>query len=99
MLKCPEFSGQYVLEVSREGNLDQMTVSVELSPEAHTQVGGDRRKELASQLQHRIKTSVGISVRVLPVDPFTLPRSAGKACRVIDTRSREARGIAATPEK
>ncbi len=38
MLKCPELSAYYLIEVAREGNLDQMTVTVEVSIDACPQL-------------------------------------------------------------
>ncbi len=86
VLKCPELSPHYLIEVSRQGNLDQMTVTIELTPEAHSSAGSDRRSEIAKRLQHQVKTSVGISIQVVVADPVMLERSMGKACRVIDRR-------------
>ena len=91
MLSLPELSGHYLIEVSREGNLDGVCVTVELSGTAQAQVQPERRRELAARLQHSIKTSVGISVRVCIENPYGIPRSAGKACHVVDKRPREAR--------
>lgn len=86
VLKFPELSSHYLIEVVRLGNLDQMTVRIELSPTSHPLLDGDRRCELANRLQLQVKNSVGISVTVMLVDPGLLERSPGKACRVIDHR-------------
>ncbi len=43
-------------------------------------------QQLAQQLMQRIKTMIGISVTVEVVNELTLPRSEGKAKRVIDMR-------------
>jgi len=87
VLQCPELSAHYLIEVSRRGNLDEMAVTTELSPEAHTLVGSDRRAEIASRLQQQVKMNVGITVKVVVTDPAMLERSSGKACRVIDRRN------------
>ncbi|EPU0180027.1 phenylacetate--CoA ligase, partial [Acinetobacter baumannii] len=42
--------------------------------------------QLAQELMKRIKTMIGISVTVEVVTEATLPRSEGKAKRVIDMR-------------
>jgi phenylacetate-CoA ligase len=86
MLKCPEVSAHYLIEVARTGNLDQMTVSVEINPEAHSTLSQERRGEITGRLQHQVKTNVGVTVSILLLDPQTLERSSGKACRVIDRR-------------
>jgi phenylacetate-CoA ligase len=86
VLRCPELSPHYLIEVSRKGNLDEMTVTVELSNESFPQLGNERRTAVAGKLQSQVKDKVGISVQVLLVEPVALERSAGKACRVIDRR-------------
>ena len=86
MLKCPELSGHYLIEVERQGNLDQMIVTVEVTPEAHPTLSEVRRREVAGLLQQQVKTHVGVSIKVTLAEPMRLERSAGKARRVIDNR-------------
>jgi phenylacetate-CoA ligase len=71
ILKQPGLSPHYVLEVSKDGPLDHLTVVVEGEPGA------------TAGLQHHIKSYIGISadVRIGRVE-----RSIGKATRVIDKR-------------
>ena len=88
ILQSPELTAHYLIEVSRQGNLDEMSVTVELTPETHIAASSDRRSEIANRLQHQVKTNIGISVKVLCADPIALGRSSGKACRVIDRRGR-----------
>lgn len=85
VLQTPGLSGQYQLVVTRNGALDEVTVRCELLPE---QAGADR-EGLARQLQHRIKTLIGVSTRVEVGAPDTIERTlVGKARRVIDQRPR-----------
>jgi phenylacetate-CoA ligase len=71
ILKQPGLSPHYVLEVSKDGPLDQLAVLVEGEQAA------------AARLQHSIKSYIGISseVRIAAIE-----RSIGKAKRVIDKR-------------
>src|SRR5690242_1142385 len=71
ILKQPGLSPHYVLELSKHGPLDHLAVIVE----------GDTAA--AAQLQHHIKSYVGISAEVRV---GTVERSIGKAKRVIDKR-------------
>ena len=87
MLSCPEVSAHYLIEVSKLGNLDRMSVTVELNPDAVSQLTPERKAQLTSRLQQQVKTNVGISVEVMLAEPWKLGRSAGKACRVIDHRN------------
>ena len=89
LLKCPELAPHYLIEVTREGNLDSMSVAVELGFDA-VDLSVPRQQEVARTLQHLVKTYVGITVKVLVNKPDTLERSAGKARRVIDKRPKEA---------
>ena len=89
VLKIPELSAHYLIEVARKGNLDEVSVTVELNA-AVGEVGWDRRNTLVQQLQELIKTYVGISVGVVLSDPETLIRSSGKACHVVDHRKLQA---------
>ncbi|HEX4511284.1 MAG TPA: phenylacetate--CoA ligase PaaK [Burkholderiaceae bacterium] len=76
--------GQYQLVVTREGPLDALEVRVELLP-AHA--GADPR-QVAGDLQHRIKTLTGVSARVTVGAPDSIERTlVGKARRVVDKRS------------
>jgi phenylacetate-CoA ligase len=75
ILKQPELSPHYVLELSKQGPLDHLTVLVESQNHA---AGG--------KLQHDIKSYIGVSADVKIVDTGTIERSIGKAKRVIDKR-------------
>ncbi len=86
ILKDGAFLPLYLLEVTREGHLDSMTVHVEWPATAASD--GAARAAAANRLVKHIKGSVGISVRVVVGDPLTLDRSAGKARRVLDRRPR-----------
>jgi len=79
ILKQKELSPHYVMEVSREGPLDHLTVMVELAPGA-----ADARS--AASLQHAIKAYVGVTADVKLVPISAIERSIGKAKRVIDKR-------------
>jgi phenylacetate-CoA ligase len=75
ILKQPGLSPHYVLELSKDGPLDHLTVLVE---------GEDRAR---AGLQQSIKAYIGISV---DVKLGTIERSIGKAKRVIDKRPKGA---------
>ena len=74
ILKQPGLAPHYVLELSRDGPLDHLTVLVE--------------GEGADPLRHSIKSYVGISVDVKAVPAGSIERSIGKAKRVVDKRPR-----------
>jgi phenylacetate-CoA ligase len=82
VLNQPGLSPHYQLRVSREGNLDQLTVLVERDP-ATAAADCDA---IAGSLRQAIKDLVGVSTAVEVREPGEIPRSAGKAVRVIDER-------------
>ena len=81
ILKIETLSPHYVLEVYRDGPLDALEVLVEPKPER----SGDKAA-IAAELQHHIKSFIGVSSRVRVVDIGAIERSMGKAKRVIDKR-------------
>jgi phenylacetate-CoA ligase len=86
ILKQPQLSGHYLLEVYREGPLDQMEVLAEVKPEfAHA--SSEMKQATERGLQHEIKGWLGVTTRVRVLDPGHLPRPEGKARRVIDKRA------------
>jgi phenylacetate-CoA ligase len=75
----------YQIVLTREQDLDQMEVQVEVTPE----VFSDEVRvleDLQRKLVHSIETITGIRVAIRLVAPRSLPRSEGKAKRVIDKR-------------
>lgn len=87
ILKQTQLAAQYQLVVSREGHLDKLDVLVELRPELSGKLSKPQMEAIGHELQHHIKTFIGIStgVNVLPMD--SIERTAvGKAKRVVDKR-------------
>ena len=85
ILKQSELTPHYLLEVTRPGNLDEMTVHVEMGPEL-AQGSQDARASAARQLEHNIKGYIGVSTTVRLALPGGIERSLGKAKRVLDKR-------------
>jgi phenylacetate-CoA ligase len=79
ILKQPELSPHYVLELTKSGPLDHLAVLVEIQPGAQDQGS-------AATLAHNIKSLIGVSAEVKIVPISTIERSIGKAKRVIDNR-------------
>ena len=85
VLQHGQLSGQYQLVVTREALLDEVTVRCELSPEHRHAAPGP----IAAELQHRIKTLIGVSTTVDVGPPESIERTlVGKARRVVDKRPR-----------
>jgi phenylacetate-CoA ligase len=85
ILKTATLSPHYVLEISRHGHLDELEVLVE--PKAEFASASEPAKLITvRELQHHIKSYIGVSTRIRIVDIGTIERSIGKAKRVIDRR-------------
>ena len=83
ILKVPKLSAHYLLEVSRQGHLDELDVLVEMKPDVVSEAD---RAAAARELQHHIKSLIGISTQVRIQHHGSIERSQGKARRVIDRR-------------
>ncbi len=80
LLATPGLAPHFQIELAREGRMDAMRVHVERTTvEADPDVA---RRALAK----RIKDVIGIACEVWVAEPGGVPRSEGKAVRVVDTR-------------
>ena len=76
----------YQIIVDRVNNLDTMTVCIEMSDE----VFSDSMKKLETterNIATAMQSTLGVAAKVKLVAPHSLPRTEGKAKRVIDNRS------------
>jgi phenylacetate-CoA ligase len=87
ILRLAELSPHYEMVISRNGNLDQVEVRVELKPEA-AGIGAEGEARVVKELSHHIKSCIGISTRISVTAPGSLARSEGKARHVTDLRTR-----------
>ena len=84
ILNMPKLAPHYQLVVSRDGHLDALSVHAELRDPSLSQEGV---AALARELEHHIKTFVGVSTNVTLLPPEGIERTlTGKARRVIDQR-------------
>lgn len=91
LLQLGQVSPHYQLEVDRIGQLDRLTVLVEVTEELLS----DEVRQLAAlerRIQAELASVLKISAQVRLVEPRTLERSEGKAKRVIDRRNLYAGG-------
>lgn len=87
ILKMPKLAPQYQLVLTRDGHLDKLEVIAELRPELSGKISSGETEQLCGELQHQIKTYVGVSTRVQVMASDSIERTAtGKARRVIDKR-------------
>jgi phenylacetate-CoA ligase len=86
LLRHDRLSPHYVLEVRREGRLDDLDVLVERRAEIPGPLSLAVRGAIEQDIERQIKGFVGVSTKVRVVEPGTVQRSQGKAVRVIDKR-------------
>jgi phenylacetate-CoA ligase len=75
--------GHFVLELTREGRMDELTIIAEARPESWD---GRGLLDHAERISVHIKNTIGVTAKVMAVAPDTLERSLGKAKRVYDKR-------------
>src|SRR3954465_6065230 len=71
LLAIPELAPHYQLVVERHGHLDELTIQVEGTAEA-------------AAVRNQLHTALGLNAQVEIVQPGSIPRSEGKALRVLD---------------
>ena len=85
LLKIEDLEPHYQIVVTRPQHLDELEVQVETSEKFFS----DEVKhveEVKKMIEDRIHNEIGLRVSVTLVEPQSLPRSEGKAVRVIDKR-------------
>ncbi|HNS25480.1 MAG TPA: phenylacetate--CoA ligase, partial [Methanobacteriaceae archaeon] len=85
LLKIPGLEPHYQIIVTRPQHLDELEVHVEASPALFSDEVKhvEKAKEM---IQKRIHDEIGLRVNVNLVEPESIPRSEGKAVRVVDKR-------------
>ena len=90
ILRDTRLSGNYQLVLTRDGHLDNLEVRCEVQRELSDAMSDGLRNEISKDLQHHIKTNVGVSTRVTVMHFEAIPRTlTGKAKRVIDERPQQ----------
>jgi phenylacetate-CoA ligase len=80
LMSVPDVAPHYQLVVERSGAMDELTVQVEpASPAADV-------ASLAAGVERLLREHIGIRIRAEVLAPGAVPRSEGKAVRVVDRR-------------
>jgi len=78
--------GHFILELTRDGRMDELTIIAEARPESWD---GNGLTDHADRISTHIKNTIGVTSRVRVVAPDTLERSLGKAKRLYDKRPKD----------
>lgn len=89
LLGVPDLAPHYLLVVDRRATLARVEVQVEATPDFLARAGGldEERPEAAAlraRVGGRLQAALGLTVDVRLVPPGGLPRSEGKAVRVVE---------------
>jgi phenylacetate-CoA ligase len=88
LMSVPEVGRNYRIILENEGPMDAMTVQVEVQ---HEFFRGDIKglKALQQRITAALKGELLFTPKVALVEPDSLPKSEGKAVRVVDRRRKE----------
>ena len=99
LMGVPGVVPHYQVVVTRTGTLDNVEVKVEVTEEVfralaqetlaeETVEANEQMRNLRNKIQHEIKGTIGLNMRVTLVAPGTIPRSeGGKLRRAVDLRT------------
>jgi len=85
LMNVPEVGNNYVIVLKRENNVDDMVVRVEVTDSVFVE---DMREldRVRKKIAHDLKSELLLTPKVELVEPNSLPRTEGKALRLIDQR-------------
>ena len=90
VLEQPDLAPHYQIVLSRDGALDRLIVQVEVTSAIWGALGGsaegDGARRVAARLRTELATALSLAADVDLGPPGSVPRSEGKAVRVIDRR-------------
>ena len=80
-----EMSSWYEIELTRKGSLDLVTLKAEVNPDFDfDQMSNIQR--LQKEIKAAMKSALSIGLEIKIVEPKSIPRSEGKAKRIVDLR-------------
>jgi phenylacetate-CoA ligase len=93
LIQIEELVPHYQVRLSRNGSLDTIELHVEIKEEVYQLVNGDMYHEyigrVMKKVQHSMKNNCLVSMKVQVLAPRSIPRSEGKAVRIVDSRQAE----------
>ena len=81
----PGIAPHYQIVLTREGALDEVTIEAERVPDFAGDAAGK-----ATEVMRHIKSLIGVTCNVIVKKEGEVPRSQGKAVRVVDRRCKGA---------
>lgn len=97
LLKVESLVPHYQIHLVRADSLDNVELHVEIDRALYETIAGDltdgRVIQLKKEIQSLIKSTCLVSMEVILNIPKTIPRSEGKAIRIIDFRNKNVVGV------
>ncbi|HEB32042.1 MAG TPA: hypothetical protein ENI15_14405 [Spirochaetes bacterium] len=85
LMDISEVGNNYLIEIEKKDYMDSINIKVEVGPRIfHGSIS--ELENLKKRIVQDLKTEILVHARVSLVEPDTLPKSEGKAVRVIDRR-------------
>ena len=88
LLSVPGTTPNYLITLTNERGMDNVAVEVELSQEKFNELG-ENQEAFRRKVSAMVESVTGIRIAITLKAPGTLPRSEGKAKRVVDNRVRD----------
>ncbi|MDO4575643.1 MAG: phenylacetate--CoA ligase [Planctomycetia bacterium] len=85
LLRVPGATPHYLIQVTRPGSMDEVTVQVEIQPDYFSDKMSEM-EQLRSKILHEIQIVTGLRVKLELQAPQTMQRFQGKAKRLEDLR-------------
>lgn len=93
LLQVKELAPHYQVYLKKDGYMDTVELRIELSEEAFAQCEGNpehvKVMELKQRIQAQIKDECLVTIDISLLSPKSIPRSEGKAVRVVDQRAKQ----------
>ena len=90
LIQIEEIAPHYQICLRRDGSLDVVALNVEISEDTFQKVNGNLQHEIINnmvkKIQHSMKNNCLVSMKVKVFPPRAIPRSEGKAIRIVDER-------------
>jgi phenylacetate-CoA ligase len=86
LLDSHEVSPHYSIHLTKEKMLDHVLVEIEPTPAYWASAADATKSELKRKIENRVKDLIGLKIKIRLVAPYTIPRSEGKAQRIVDDR-------------
>ena len=76
--------------LTRDGHMDNVEIRCELQHALSGKLPANEIQTISKELQHRIKTNIGVSTKITVMEFDAIPRTqVGKAKRVLDERPKQ----------